>query len=146
MNTTTNWFPAGKYYIGDLCYVMHSEWDEVCGKFFEGRTDHGCNQGEFTLNNGTRFVSYNTKWGDGTYKDNSFRSYSVDAGLIGLIAVEDIDLSDDDNHVDGGMIVEFKLPFNCEGEDGVMRFGNVMIDTDTDTEPEYDEEEEYDDA
>ena len=21
---------AGTYYIGDLCYVMHKEWDEVC--------------------------------------------------------------------------------------------------------------------
>jgi hypothetical protein len=20
----------GKYYIGDLCYVMHGEWDEFC--------------------------------------------------------------------------------------------------------------------
>ena len=30
-------FPAGKYYVGDLCYVMHDEWDEVCGLFFKGR-------------------------------------------------------------------------------------------------------------
>ena len=40
-------FPAGKYYVGDLCYVMHDEWDEVCGLFFKGRDDHGCNQGVF---------------------------------------------------------------------------------------------------
>ena len=42
-------FPAGKYYVGDLCYVMHDEWDEVCGLFFKGRDDHGCNQGMFEL-------------------------------------------------------------------------------------------------
>jgi hypothetical protein len=26
--------PAGRYYIGDLCYVMHDEWDEACALFF----------------------------------------------------------------------------------------------------------------
>jgi hypothetical protein len=130
----TDWFPAGKYYVGDLCYVMHAEWDE-------GRTDMGCNQGEFTLKDGTRFVSYNTKWGDGTYKDNSGRSYSVDAGLLGIVALKDIDLSNPDNDCSGGTIVEFKQPFNCEGEDGFMRFGNIMIDTDT--QDFYDEVNEF---
>lgn len=138
---TTDWLPAGKYYVGDLCYVMHAEWDEVCGKFFEGRTDMGCNQGEFTLKDGTRFVSYNTKWGDGTYKDNSGRSYSVDAGLLGIVALKDIDLSNPENDCSGGTIVEFKQPFNCEGEDGFMRFGNIMIDTDS--QDFYDEVNEF---
>ena len=27
-------FPAGEYYIGDLCYVMHAEWGEVCDLMF----------------------------------------------------------------------------------------------------------------
>ena len=140
MNKTTDWFPAGKYYIGDLCYVMHEEWDEVCGKFFEGRSDHGCNEGEFTLKDGTRFASYSTKWGDGTYRDNSGRTYMVDAGLLGVVALKDLDLSNPDNDCSGGTIVEFKQPFNCEGEDGIMRFGNVMIDTATFNEDEYAEE------
>ena len=36
--------PAGKYYVGDLCYVMtDAEWDEMCGLFCLGRDDHGCN-------------------------------------------------------------------------------------------------------
>lgn len=21
---------AGTYYVGDLCYVLHEDWDEVC--------------------------------------------------------------------------------------------------------------------
>ena len=142
MSNTTDWLPAGKYYIGDLCYVMHVEWDEVCGLFFEGRTDHGCNQGEFKLKDGRRFVSYNTKWGDGTYRDNSGRAYSVDAGLLGIIRLQDIDLSREDNDCSGGTIVEFKQPFNCEGEDGFMRFGNVMIDTAEFHEYEYEGDEE----
>jgi len=139
---STEWFPAGKYYIGDLCYVMHEKWDEVCDKMFAGRTDMGCNQGELTLNNGSRFVSFSTSYGDGTYYDNRGRDYSVDAGLIGLIAVDFLDLSVEDNFTTGGQIVEFTQPFNCECEDGMMRFGNVMIDTDS-TEEEY-VEDDYD--
>ena len=69
--------PAGKYYVGDLCYVMHEEWDEVCGLFFKGRTDHGCNQGEFMLKDGRRFACYNTRWGDGTYFDEDRNRYPV---------------------------------------------------------------------
>ena len=139
MSNTTDWLPAGKYYIGDLCYVMHNEWDEVCDLFFAGRSDHGCNQGEFALKDGRRFVSYNTKWGDGTYRDNRGREYSVDAGLIGLIRLQDIDLSLENNNCEWGTIIEFARPFNCEGEDGMMRFGNVMIDT-VNAEEEWDEQ------
>ena len=77
--------PAGKYYVGDLCYVMHDEWDEACSLFFQGRKDNGCNEGEFNLRDGRRFVSYSTKWGDGTYKDQFGKQYGVDAGIIGLL-------------------------------------------------------------
>ena len=28
-------FKAGKYYLGDLCYVMHGEWDEFCQDHIE---------------------------------------------------------------------------------------------------------------
>lgn len=142
--TMTDWFPAGKYYVGDLCYVMHEKWDEVCEVMFAGRTDHGCNQGELKLKDGTRFVSFNTAHGDGGYYDNRGREYSVDAGLIGLIALDKIDLTNNDNDAGGGQIVEFKMPFDCASEDGMLRFGNVMIDTDTgDYMFDY-EDEDYD--
>lgn len=26
--------PAGRYYVGDLCYVMDDVWDEVCDLMF----------------------------------------------------------------------------------------------------------------
>ena len=32
-------FPAGEYYIGDLCYVMHAEWGEVCNLMFAAAGD-----------------------------------------------------------------------------------------------------------
>lgn len=132
--------PAGKYYVGDLCYVMHDEWDECCSLFFHGRNDHGCNEGEFNLKDGRRFVSYNTKWGDGGYNDQYGNQYGVDAGLIGCIKLDDIDLTNESNFTRGGQIIEFKEPFNCYGGrtpdwDGVIRIGHIVINTGAD----YDE-------
>ena len=129
--------PAGKYYVGDLCYVMHKEWDEVCGLFFKGRDDHGCNEGEFNLKDGRRFASYNTKYGDGGYYDQFGDEYSVDAGLIGCISLNDIDLTDDDNFLSGGQVIEFKNDFSVSGSqgpdrrdwDGVIRIGHIHIKT-----------------
>jgi hypothetical protein len=130
--------PAGKYYVGDLCYVMHECWDEVCGLFFKGRTDGGCNEGEFVLKDGRRFVSYNTKWGDGGYYDQNGNEYSVDAGLIGCIRVDDIDFTHEENRMDGGEVWEFRTDFNHAGGrseqgrdwDGVIQIGHVSISTD----------------
>ena len=130
--------PAGKYYVGDLCYVMHKEWDEVCGLFFKDRDDHGCNEGEFNLKDGRRFASFNTKYGDGAYYDQFGDEYGVDAGLIGCIALNDIDLTNDDNFIRGGQIIEFVSDFSVSGSqglsrkdwDGVIRIGHIVIKTD----------------
>ena len=132
-------FPAGKYYVGDLCYVMHDEWDEVCGLFFEGRDDHGCNQGVFQLKDGRKFASFNTKWGDGVYFDQGGEEYGVDAGLIGCISLNDIDLNADGNSTLGGQIIQFDSDFTVSGGeiyesrrdwDGVIRIGHIVIKTD----------------
>lgn len=130
--------PAGKYYVGDLCYVMHEEWDEVCSLFFKDRDDHGCNEGEFNLKDGRRFASFNTKYGDGGYYDQFGDEYGVDAGLIGCIALNDIDLTNDDNFIRGGQIIEFVSDFSVSGSqglsrkdwDGVIRIGHIVIKTD----------------
>jgi len=129
--------PAGKYYVGDLCYVMHDEWDEVCGLFFKGRDDHGCNEGEFQLKDGRRFASINTKFGDGGYRDQFGNEYGVDAGLIGCIALTDIELNNKGNFTNGGQIIEFSNSFTAYGSlgqsrldwDGDIRIGHILIKT-----------------
>lgn len=130
---------AGQYYVGDLCYVMHDEWDEVCGLFFLGRNDHGCNEGEFNLKDGRRFVSINTKYGDGEYYDQFGGSYGVDAGLIGCIRVEDIDLKCESNFIRSGQIINFPEDFQCyyNHENDTIVIGHICIETD----PKYDDEE-----
>ena len=135
--------PAGNYYVGDLCYVLHDEWDEVCEILFNTPEPHGVLDGEFTLKDGRRFAVYSTAFGDGQYYDNYGRAYPVDAGSIGCILYSDIDVGKSENDVELGNVVEFTTDFETGGGrftskdwDGIIRFGGVEIDTD----PKYDEE------
>jgi hypothetical protein len=128
--------PAGRYYVGDLCYVLHDRWDEFCSLTCSGNR---VLDGEFNLKDGTRFATYTTQWGDGTYSDETGNSYDVDAGLIGCVALEDIDFTDASNSVSGGRIVEFVRDFTTFSSGGVISIGNVVIDTDP-VEAELEEE------
>ena len=66
---------AGTYWIGDLCYVMHDEWDEVCNITISG---HSVKDGEFKLADGREFATYCTAYGDGMYSDQDGNVYGVD--------------------------------------------------------------------
>lgn len=136
---------AGTYYVGDLCYVLHDEWDEVCSLIINnGR----CLQGEFNLKDGRRFAIYNTAYGDGTYVDGQGREYYVDAGCIGAIAMDDIDLSNLRNKesIDGGNIIGFEKDFNTSTDGENITIGHVTVMTgDYDEDPVEEEEYEYED-
>ena len=123
--------PAGRYYIGDLCYVMHPEWSEACALFFPSNTDSRGVHGEFVLKDGRRFANFDTMFGDGTYSSNMDTRHSVDSGSIGCIRIEDIR---DDTYSDIeslGAIVEFAEPFETEKiGPGLIKFGHVEIETD----------------
>lgn len=120
--------PAGEYYIGDLCYVMHKEWDEVCSLFFKGNTNGSCNQGEFVLKDGRRFAGYNTKWGDGEYRDQFNNRYLVDSGCIGCILVSDI-VEMDKRNIDLGNVIKMTKEFDTSNIDGLISFNNITIET-----------------
>lgn len=126
----------GTYYVGDLCYVMHESWDEVCSLLFAGRDDHGCNQGEFNLKDGTRFAIYNTMYGDGAYYDQNGKYYPVDAGAIGCILLDDIDVDSGYNDIDGGNIHKFDQDFYTGSQDGKIMIHNVCINTADEVEDE----------
>lgn len=133
--------PAGRYFIGDLCYVMHPQWDEFCHLTLSGNS---VLNGVFQLENGVRFASLSTKFGDGCYEDETGGSYPVDAGLIGCIRVEDI--SDETADLSLGNIYVFEDEFEVYEEDGVLTFGYITINTgdDPDEDDEEDEEDEED--
>lgn len=147
MFETTATFPAGEYVIIDPCYVLHDAWSELCNDFFfANRTDHGCNQGEFTLKDGRRIFVGNTAYGDGLYalldnNRNVVATIGVDAGCVGLIRLSDIDLTNQQNFIDPGFVVTFDTEFEVSVESGYFTFGNYTLNT---RELE-EEEEEFDD-
>ncbi len=129
--------PAGRYFIGDLCYCLHDVWNEFCELTIRGER---CLEGEFVLQDGRRFASFATAYGDGEYLSSINTSHSVDSGSIGCIRVEDIR----DNEYTPeflaklGAFVEFDQPFEVSNDQGMLTFGHVQIET----AGGYDEEEE----
>jgi len=127
----------GTYLVGDLCYVMHPQWKEVCNLMF-ATGDNSVLDGEFNLANGVRFALHSTAYGDGTYQDQQGRDYPVDAGLIGCIRVEDV--YDPEWYLAGVQTVVFDKQFELVYNDGVIKFvtkyGNVVIEINT-AEEEY---------
>lgn len=127
--------PAGRYYVGDLCYVLHGDWNEVCDLTID---DKEClvKDGVFQLADGRKFAIFSTAFGDGLYNDYQGRSYSVDSGTIGCILISDLpsekeqaDLKStiDRNH---GQSILFKEEFQVYSFEGTINIGNVHIETD----------------
>lgn len=124
-------FKAGTYYVGDLCYIISDEgWDKLLDDtdFFEN---------DNMTYKGYPIWVHNTTYGDGTYKDNKGREYSVDAGIIGIIPIEATDLTSK-----GGQVITFPIDFTVDYKNGVFFIGNYIIDTKGEDEEEEEEEEE----
>jgi hypothetical protein len=124
---------SGRYYVGDLCYVMDDkEWDEFCNITIKGNNSI---DGEFEMADGRKFATYSTAYGDGVYRDQYNNEYSVDAGLIGCIRVEDIRADKYEDIESLGVIHEFKTDFMTAGGrgdpdwDGTIKFGRIAIET-----------------
>ena len=129
--------PAGKFYIGDLCYVMHDVWDEAVSLMFPDNHSGRGVDGEFVLRDGRRFANFGTRWGDGTYTSNIRTRHLVDSGSIGCIRVEDIRDNTYDNIETLGAVVEFAQPFEVSEDSGLICFDAVEIETN----PEYEFDE-----
>ena len=132
---------AAAYYVGDLCYVMDTEWDEIVS---QGVYDNS--KLAFTLADGRQYFMVFTMHGDGSYNDLDGNPYSVDSGTIGAIKVSDIRNLDALNAtLESGLGHIHTFAHTLSGKDcdyfeGKINIGGVMIDTD-DLEEGYDYEE-----
>lgn len=122
-----------RYYVGDLCYVMHDEWSEVCDLTFPPGEDEEVT-GELQLADGRKFVIFPTAYGDGVYNDQHGNPYAVDSGTIGAIKVDDIRDPQFQSTIEHGLgqIHEFPAEIDdldCCCEDGAISIYNVYIDT-----------------
>lgn len=130
MNDSPN---ATTFWAGDLCYVLHDVWPEVCDLItFDNEASL------YTLSDGRQFQLLGTAYGDGTYFDQNGNAYGVDSGTLGVIALDDI--RDKDAWLEGGCIHNFEEPlyeWDCYDDEGLLVFGPVQIDTD----PSYEDED-----
>jgi hypothetical protein len=132
-----------RYWIGDLCYILRMEWDEVCNQ-----TPFDNSSFEFELSDGRKYLLFSTAYGDGTYNDQYGNPYSVDSGTIGAILLEDINDPGLERVLENGLGNVYEFPgvldeFDCAYEDGLIQIGHVQIATGD--EPEDDEEDLEDD-
>jgi len=125
---------AGKYFIGDLCYVLSSKWDEVCDLTISG---HECLEGKFTLSDGTEFAMFGTAHGDGYYYDQMGNSYPVDSGTIGCVLFDKIDDINKEYLERSGTVLDISNDFEVESEDGTIFVGPVTIYTDYEERDQY---------
>ena len=120
-----------EYFVGDLCYVMDTEWDEIVS---QGVYDNS--KLAFTLADGRQYFMVFTMHGDGFYNDLDGNPYSVDSGTIGAIKVADIANTDalvSTLEQGLGHIITFDHELTSDevySEAGQINIGSVVIDTD----------------
>jgi len=117
-----NQLPAGKYWIGDPCYVISGEeWSEFLDPYWalDG------NGGVFNFEE-YKVCAFSTQYGDGCYDASDGSRLGVDAGMIGAIPMELARCGD----LGLGTEVEFDEPFKCVRDfDGRMHFGSFSVMT-----------------
>lgn len=107
-------FPAGKYWIGDICYCLDDKmYDAIFGGF-----DY--DSGLYTHKDGGFFMVDATAWGDGCYHGTDGFDYGVDAGVIGIVSHHLIDQNN--GALDGGKIHTFTEPVKCTFKRGRFEF------------------------
>jgi hypothetical protein len=147
---STRTVEPGTYRLGDPCYSVPSDkwqgWLEQCYAGHEAGTPAEVYDGRVA---GRRVVAFSTMYGDGTYYDQSGRSYGVDSGIIGLVPADMPGLSPRDVEIGLVQLVTFERAVTCDVDTatGLLVFGTVMIETgevELDDEEEWAEEEYYD--
>ena len=125
--------PAGRYYIGDLCYTdlgNDETWNEVCRLHF---SEAGKRNDLLTLKDGREFVMLSTAYGDGDYPmmngGELVGHLPVDSGTIGITRVENAFPDGVENG--GGIVMSFDESFNVfDIDDGLLIFGRYAVFTD----------------
>jgi hypothetical protein len=119
--------PAGKYWLGDPCYVIESDdWSKVCEAFFADE-NQGKSVVQVDLGNGNLVVLCNTAWGDGEFRSSKGHILPVDSGTIGLVSLAyDPEFK---SNFDLCSEVEFSVDTTVDNFGGIMYFGTIRVDT-----------------
>lgn len=115
--------PAGRYYIGDIGYVIKEDiYENIFG-------DTNFEPGHYKMKDG-EFLVNRTAYGDGSYPGSNNYQYDVDAGIIGIT---NISLCIDENKLYGGTLHTFTEPVKCSFTQGLFMFssGNWFLEIHT---------------
>lgn len=108
--------PAGRYYIGDPCYVFAEDaWDRLIENDLEGAVTF----------EGHALWAHYTAWGDGEYHDQRGHAYGVDSGTLAAVPEALVVRSSEDGHwldAPNGLRVSY--------DGGTFCFNDVVIHTD----------------
>ena len=125
------------FYIGDICYALSREqYDDMWGS-------KGYNDGEYETD-GHTWAVYGTAYGDGTYMSSDYKyTFSVDAGVIGVIPLELIKEEKFEDASDLGLVVTGHLSIDFSCTDG---FYEISIENMENNTKEYFEIDTTDDT
>lgn len=113
--------PAGKYYIGDPCYIFSESWDDLLGVVsFDGDIE------EYKT---YQLWGHSTAFGDGMYDDQNDNEYCVDSGVLAAVPYE---LIEDAAGETNGTIIDAPNGLLVEYNNGTFIFNDITIMTDTD--------------
>lgn len=145
--------PAGRYWIGDPCYAIESPemwmgW--LYAADFESVASRWSLDAPVEIGNDAfRVIAFSTAYGDGQYGDEHGHLFPVDAGLLGAVPLELIELQGFDSEkmdwlMAAGIVVEFTEETVCGVDDfkdqHIITFGrDIHIET-GDSEDTGDEE------
>lgn len=131
------------FYVGDICYALYDEdYSGIWGDKYHYE------DGEIDINGYTVCV-HGTMWGDGGYPGSDGNTYGVDAGVIGIVPLEVVDMNS--SSIRCGRIVEGAGEATLEYDNGTFTINlpkeTITIPTgdDEDDDWDYDEWEDYDD-
>lgn len=130
LNAHSVTLPAGRYLIIDPCDSLpEGEWDKAIDA--TNCFEDPCHT-SFIKADGTPglVVAFATAGGDGEFTDKDGNEYLVDAGLIGILSVDDV--GEDEDTTYGGAVHEFSTPFRCYRSGDTIVFGHVEINTNQD--------------
>lgn len=135
-------YPAGKYYIGDICYALDdSVYQNQWGK------KHNFAEGTYVLTyNGVQsaITVGQTKYGDGIYIDDiSKLEFYVDSGTIGIVPFSlCYKKAIKKDKINGGHFIESTSQIEFKSQDGIFVIGYndnrnmIIIDTQCDDDDE----------
>ena len=127
--------PAGKYYIGDLCYSLPDRlYDRVFGPDFEA--------GLYTSKKNPNHVFWlENTGGDGCFNGSDGKEYCVDAGIIGIASYDILD--PEKAPFEGGHIYTFTTPVTAKFKDERFIFYGENYSDPRLTIRLYEDEEDY---